>query len=44
MSDELYLRRFALLGFEILSVSQNQYVCNALARQVWTFVARRSRQ
>jgi hypothetical protein len=43
ISDELYRRWFALLGFEIISVTQNKFVCTQLADpgEVWTFVAQR---
>jgi hypothetical protein len=44
LSDELYRRWLALLGFEMVSVTQNKFICTQMTDpvDVWTFVARRS--
>jgi SAM-dependent methyltransferase len=44
ISDELYRRWLALLGFEVVSVTQNQFICTLSTHpaKLWTFVARRS--
>jgi len=44
ISDELYRRWLALLGFEVVSVTQNKFICTLWTdpAELWTFVARRS--
>jgi hypothetical protein len=44
ISDELYRRWLTLLGLEIVSVTQNKFICTQLTdlSEVWTYVARRS--
>jgi hypothetical protein len=45
ISDELYRRWFALLGFEMVGVTQNKFICTLMTdpAEVWTFVARGAR-
>lgn len=44
ISDELYRRWFALLGFEIVSITRNKFTCSQSPepQELWTFVARRT--